>query len=152
MHPYLSLIFDDEIAASAAVAPLESVTAEGIGPLFRNFRRDGRTVTFALTYATDHVDEPTAMSAPMHFKKKAVTEEDFCAAADDLGLLFRPRLGGANTAYHIPEGILIVGGAGIATDSSRRQVDVLDVAPSLLANVLKVMPSPKMEGTPSLFA
>lgn len=69
----------------------------------------------------------------------------------ELGLAVRQRLGGGNTAYHIPDGMLLAYGAGIAPDSSRREVDVLDVAPSLLANLLNVPPARTMRGSPSLF-
>jgi hypothetical protein len=48
--------------------------------------------------------------------------------------------------------MLLAAGAGVTRDPSRREVDILDVAPSLLANVLGVEPGPMMQGTPSLFA
>jgi hypothetical protein len=70
----------------------------------------------------------------------------------ELGLAVRQRLGGGNTDYHIPEGIMLAYGASISPDPSRKKVDVLDVSPSLLVNVLNVQPAPTMRGIPSLFA
>lgn len=151
MHPYVSLVFPDENAASVACEPLESVHADGIGRLFPEVRQEGRSVAIRLTYKTDDLNELTAMRTRLTFGKLGVDGQSHATPAD-LGLTFRTRLGGANTAYHIPEGILLANGAGIEADRSRKEVDVLDVSPSLLANVLRVDPSPKMRGTPSLFA
>jgi predicted AlkP superfamily phosphohydrolase/phosphomutase len=50
----------------------------------------------------------------------------------DIGLVAKPRLGGSNTAYHVPEGILLLLGNEISPSGDRRVVDVLDVAPSIL--------------------
>lgn len=150
MHPRAALVFRDETCAESAVAPLESIAAEGVGPLFRDVRRKGRTVTFAITYNTSHLDETAAMATAIQYKKASGNGE-FTGTAKDFGLFFRPRLGGANTAYHIPEGILIAYGSGVCPDESRKEVDVLDVSPSLLSNVLGVEPSPTMQGMPSLF-
>ena len=70
----------------------------------------------------------------------------------ELGLAARRIPSRGITAYHIAEGILLAYGAGISPDPSRKKVDVLDVSPSLLANVLNVQPAPTMRGIPSLFA
>ena len=61
------------------------------------------------------------------------------------------KIGGDNTAYHVPEGMMLAYGAGVTRDPSRKEVDVLDVAPSILANALGVEPAPSMRGIPSLF-
>ena len=47
--------------------------------------------------------------------------------------------------------MLLAYGSGVTPDPSCKEVDVLDVAPSLLANVLGVEPGPTMLGIPSLF-
>jgi hypothetical protein len=47
--------------------------------------------------------------------------------------------------------MLLAYGAGVARDPSREEVDILDVAPSLLANALDVQPAATMQGVPSLF-
>ena len=79
-------------------------------------------------------------------------DSELVATPAELGLAARQILGGGNTAYHTAEGILLAYGAGISPDPSRKKVDVLDVSPSLLANVLNVQPAPTMRGIPSLFA
>jgi hypothetical protein len=63
----------------------------------------------------------------------------------------RSRVGGDNTAYHIPEGMMLAYGAGVTPDPSRKEVDLLDVAPSILANALGVEPAATMRGIPTLF-
>lgn len=150
MYPHLSLVFADEAAAQAAVAPLESVVADGVGRLFSRFRVEGRTVTFAIDNAIDSGNEELGLSVPVKFRR-ADANDDGTATPAELGFTYRPRVGGDNTAYHIPEGILLAYGAGVPRDPSRKEVDVLDVTPSLLANVLGVEPAPSMQGIPTLF-
>jgi len=151
MYPHLSLVFADEAAAQAAVGPLESVTADGGRRLFSRFRVEGRTVTFAIDNAVDSDEEELGLSVPVEFTP-ADAHGSASATPTDLGFTYRPRVGGDNTAYHIPEGMLLACGAGVPRDPSRREVDVLDVAPSLLANVLGVEPAASMQGVPTLFA
>jgi hypothetical protein len=146
MYPFLSLVFADDAAALAAVAPLESVIIEGGGPLFASLRVEGRTVTFAI----DNGDGETGMSTRLQFAPTGA-QGVVNGTPADFGLTFRQRVGGDNTGYHIPEGMMLVDGDGVAPDPSRKEVDVLDVAPSLLANVLGVEPAPSMQGIPSLF-
>lgn len=153
MYPMLSLVFADETQARDAVAPLESVVAENIGPLFDRFRVEGKTLTFGLRAyesAAERQGSDPDMSTPVSFVP-AGAQTAVTATPADLGFNVRPRTGGDNTGYHIPQGILLAHGAGVPSDPSRREVDVLDVAPSLLANVLGVEPGPMMRGTPSLF-
>jgi hypothetical protein len=69
-----------------------------------------------------------------------------------LGVNIRERLGGSNTAQHVPEGIGIAYGRGVRPDQRRERVDLLDVAPSILTNLLGVSSPPSMSGRPSLFA
>src|ERR1700753_4511859 len=63
-------------------------------------------------------------------------DSELVATPAELGLAARQILGGGNTAYHRAEGVLLAYGAGISPDPSRKNVDVLDVSPSLLAHVL----------------
>jgi hypothetical protein len=90
------------------------------------------------------------MSSRLQFRP-AGDQDVVSATAADFGLAFRTRLGGHNTAYHTPDGMLLAYGSGVPPDSSRKDVDVLDVAPSLLVNVLGVEPAASMQGAPSLF-
>ena len=149
MYPMLSLVFDSESDAAAAAAPLASVCIEGKGPLFARLRVEGTTVTFGIDYTLG-----CAESTVVRFHPAGAPDGeagDVVASPERLGIARRPRVGGINTGYHIPEGILIAAGAGVTVDPSRKEVDVLDVAPSLLANTLGVEPGPSMQGIPSLF-
>ncbi len=153
MYPMLSAVFANEDDARKAVAPIESVVAEGFGPMFEYVRLEGKTVTFqtrGYDYAADHVGNDPDMSTPLTFTSTG--GQNATTTPADLGFTIRTRTGGDNTGYHIPQGMMLAYGAGIATDTSRREVDVLDVAPSLLTNVLGVEPGPMMQGVPSLFA
>ncbi|KAA0098138.1 hypothetical protein CIW49_15915 [Mycolicibacterium sp. P1-18] len=153
MYPMLSAVFADEEDARNAVAPIESVVAEGIGPVFSRVRLEGKTVTFLLRgYETAVAGAGSGpdVSSPMTFTP-AGSAQTVTAAPAELGFTTRTRTGGDNSGNHIPQGMLLAYGAGIGPDPARREVDVLDVAPSLLANVLGVGPGPMMQGTPSLF-
>jgi hypothetical protein len=103
-------------------------------------------VTFGIDYSIGTEAAATFRVRPLGADSDATT------TAADLGLAVRPRIGGVNTGYHVPKGILVAYGSGVSADPSRKEVDVLDVAPSLLANVLGVEPAPSMRGIPSLFA
>jgi hypothetical protein len=153
MYPCLSLVFADGAAAQESVAPLESVIADGGHPLFYegSCRLEGKTLTFAIDNRYDTADAEPGMSTQLRFRPLGA-ESDVTGTPADLGLTIRTRIGGDNTAYHIPEGMMLAYGAGVSPNPSRKEVDVLDVAPSLLANVLGVEPAPSMQGVPSLFA
>ncbi|HEX2213209.1 MAG TPA: hypothetical protein VHH12_07130 [Mycobacterium sp.] len=150
MYPHLSLVFADDAAARDAVTPLRSVHIEGVGPLFSRFHVECRTVTFAIDNAIDEIDR--ALDAVVVRYRGHDAPTDAVATPTQLGLVLRSRVGGDNTAYHIPQGMLLAYGAGVPRDPSRTEVDVLDVAPSLLANVLGVEPAQSMRGAATLFA
>lgn len=145
MYPRVSLGFEDEEAARDSVAPLQSVEGRGCGPVFRDFTVNGCTVSFEINF--DHVGagaEEQLTVAPAGGGPGTTTPRL-------LGIALRPRTGGGNTAYHVPEGMLLAYGTGIDPGGDRAPVDILDVAPSLLANVLEIEPAPTMQGKPSLF-
>jgi hypothetical protein len=150
MYPFVSLVFADDAAAQQAVAPIESVFVEGGNELFSPVRLEGKTATFAIDNAVDSPDEISGLATRIRYRPVG-SEADAKGTPADFGMNFRPRVGGDNTGYHIPEGMLFAYGAGISPDPSRKEVDILDVAPSLLANVLDVEPAPSMRGIPSLF-
>ncbi|AHC27873.1 MULTISPECIES: hypothetical protein [Mycobacteriaceae] len=145
MYPMLSLVFESEADAAEAVAPLESVLVNGTDRLFARLRVEGKTVTFGIDYTVPGEDTTKLTIRPFG------AAADTTVPANDLGLSVHSRIGGVNTGYHIPEGILLAAGAGITADPSRKEVDILDVAPSLLANALGVEPPPSMKGIPTLF-
>lgn len=149
MYPMLSLVFDTEADARAAVTPLESVSIEGKGSMFARVRVEGKTVTFGIDYMLGCEE-----SALLRFRPAGTADGeagDIVGPPAKLGIARQPRTGGINTGYHIPEGVLIAAGTGVTPDPSRKEVDVLDVAPSLLANALGVEPPPSMQGIPTLF-
>lgn len=150
MYPGISLVFGDEAAAQEAIAPLESVRTDSGQQVFGSpenpCRREGTSATFYIG-----LDAACGPHTRLRYRPLGA-DSDVIGTPAELGLAVRQRLGGGNTAYHIPEGILMAYGAGISPDPSRKEVDVLDVSPSILANVLNVPPAPTMRGIPSLFA
>jgi len=145
MYPRISLQFDREDEAKASVGALKSVEGEGCGAVFRDFNVNGRTVSFEINF--DEIGagaEEQLTFVPVEGGQRTTTP-----AA--LGIALRARTGGGNTAYHIPEGILLAYGAGIDPGGARAAIDILDVAPSILANLLDVAPALTMRGSDSLF-
>lgn len=57
------------------------------------------------------------------------------ASIEDLGISTAKRLGGGNTAYHIPEGIYITYGPGIEPDASRNVFDVREASSEVLGHL-----------------
>ena len=160
MFPGLSLVFGDEAAAREAITPVESIRTEDGQQLFScpvfPRRREGKTATFTRRTLLPQppsikLDADSGQHARLRYRPLGADNE-LVATPAELGLAARRILGGGNTAYHTAEGILLAYGAGISPDPSREKVDVLDVSPSLLANVLNVQPAPTMRGIPSLFA
>jgi hypothetical protein len=145
MYPRISLAFDSAAGAESSVGVLKSVHGDGCGRLFRDFTVNGITVSFEINFEQlgEGADEK------LSFVDRAGIRE--ARMPSDLGIVVRSRTGGGNTAYHIPEGILLAYGTGIASDIGRDEVNILDVAPSLLANVLGIDPPPTMRGAPALF-
>ena len=139
MHPMCSLAFGTAEAAARAAETLARVADHRDDPLFETIEQQGATVTFRTRYSPVPDDDPRVahlLDAPGHTGTYA-----------ELGLAVRDRMGGSNTAYHIPEGILIdveVGSPGAG--DVRREINVLDVAPSLLATVYGVEPPATMKG------
>jgi len=145
MYPRISFQFGNDEEAAASVAPLRSIAGPGCGAMFRDFMVNGRTVSFEINY--DQIGDGMNETLTFHPRQDDSRE----APPGQLGIALRPRTGGGNTAYHIPDGILLAYGAGIEPDDSRKPVDILDVGPSLLANVLDVEPAAAMQGTATLF-
>ncbi|WP_433783363.1 hypothetical protein ACQPX6_25275 [Actinomycetospora sp. CA-101289] len=139
MHPMCSLEFHSDASATAAAATLAEVVDHVGRPLFDTIERQGATVLFRTSYEAVAEDDPRTArrtSAPEH-----------TASYDELGLAVRGRLGGSNTAYHVPEGILLdVPAQGGDGADARTPLSVLDVAPSLLATVYGVDVPASMKG------
>jgi hypothetical protein len=144
MYPRLTLMFDDEETARAAIAPIESARTAA-GPLFRDLRLIGTTLSFEIGYQED-ADALARQASWTTVDGRSVT-----ADISALGVTVRERPGGGNTAQHVPEGIFVAYGSGASPDRSRAQSSVLDAAPSILA-LLGLDPAPSMTGKPSIFA
>jgi hypothetical protein len=142
MYPRTALLFPDEAAAEAGVAPLESIVFDGRCRI-RDARRMGRTINFALDFAPDTEQPPGTIPATWW---PLGAREPTTMTVADLGIDVRTRLGGGNSGLHVPAGILAAAGPGIRADRSRAEVSVLDAAPSIL-ELLDVEPSTTMRGS-----
>lgn len=145
MYPCTSLRFASSEAAKKAAEVVGSVTSAA-GPMFGEVRAMGTTVSFEIAYQFSGSSLPTSVrwSPP-------ASEEVIEAGIDDLGIAIRRRLGGGNTAYHIREGLMMAYGDGVPPDGSRREVSVLDAAPSIL-RLLDLEPAPSMRGADTMFS
>jgi hypothetical protein len=157
MYPHIALQLPDESDALPAAMALAGVRRSNGTPLFGDMRVLGSTVSFQVdNFGGAEEGERTmvvgAADGGGHDGGGTAAVAGRSLPIDQLGITVKPRLGGANTAYHIPQGMALAWGAGIRPDHSRREVDILDVTPSLLADVLDVPPHPGMQGRPGLFA
>lgn len=144
MYPRITLMFDDEESVTAA-AGVVGGAATAVGPLFRDLRAMGTTLSFEMAYQHGAEELPREVTwAPAD---GTVRTGDIA----ELGVVVRERPGGGNTAQHVPQGIFIAYGDGIDADQSRSEVNVLDAAPSVLS-LLGVDPAPSMQGRPSIFS
>ena len=145
MHPHVSLEFADETIAIAAEQVLASVRGPDVTDMFGFFSRRGRTVSFITQGTTAH----HGVRSPLTFV--ATDGSEHGTTPEQLGIGVRHRLGGSNTGQHDVRGSMLAYGAGVPADRGRTEVDVLDVAPSLLENLLGVPAAPSMRGRPSLW-
>lgn len=125
MYPRFSLRFPDVEAARRAQPALESVTCAG-KPLLGGVRIDGSTVSVAVRIGADESD------GEVRFATARAPHQPRHGTLADLGIKMARRLGGGNTAYHSPEGVLITFGRGIRPDPSRHSLDVLSAGAVLL--------------------
>lgn len=144
MYPRICLKFFSEEAVRSAAEVVGSVVTDG-GPMFHDLRHHGTSLSFEIDYrfAAASLDRQVKWTA-------AGCGTEVSGTLDDLGIVVRSRPGGANTAYHTPEGVFLAWGAGVDADASREKVSVLDAAPSIL-DLLGLEPAPTMRGAPSLF-
>jgi hypothetical protein len=143
MYPRVAVGFDDDAAAEHAAGLLASVRTER-GALFTDIHHRGSTVSFEMDYPRGDRDLPrTAVVGNGSGDEKLDLGE--------LGVVVRARPGGGNTAYHVGDGLFVAYGRGIARDNSRREVSVLDAAPSIL-DLMGLEPDPSMQGRPGLFS
>lgn len=121
MYPGYSLEFADAATAGIAAPRLDALRL-GDAPLFRNRRVAGRTV---------HVDVACpALGADV---EQPLTYAGRPASPDAFGLTLRRRLGGGNTAHHVPEGSFWLFGRGVSPDDRRVKVPLTSMKQRLLA-------------------
>lgn len=123
MHPRYTLKFGDSESAEAAAGAIGALIA-GDEPLFDDVRVDGVTVSCAIRIVKSGADASREV--------RAVPGAGRPLDMEDIGVVLAPRLGGGNTAFHTPEGILFTYGDGIDPNPSRKQMSVLEAAPRIL--------------------
>jgi hypothetical protein len=146
MYPRVTLRFPDPAGAEAALPPIASVVNSDGEPVFRDGRVKGHTLSFEVAFGHESSDLPRQASWR--------TLDGTCVALGDVGTLgvsIQGRSFGGDSGRHVAAGMLFAVGAGIAPDSSRREVDTLDAAPSILS-LLDLDPDPAMRGVGGLFA
>ena len=129
MYPMYALNFEAAEQAEHAAKELERLRV-GSDPLFRPIQAQGNTLTAGIV---------------SHQGTRPITLESSNGEAreltlDQLGVVEEERLGGANTAFHIPEGIWIATGSGVEQDSSRASFSALE-AKGRLTDLLGIPPT-----------
>jgi len=143
MYPSISLKFPEEKNAKAAMSVIQSIINSNSEPMFINFVLQGNTLSFIINFLIN----PSELSTDISYSSLSTKEPLATGKIDEFGISIKTRPGGGNTAYHIPEGIFIIYGAGTTPDPSRQEVSVLDAAPTILSFL--DLPQPKsMKGKP----
>ncbi len=142
MYPRTTLQFRSSDSARDAIARLGSVRTQQ-GALFNDIRVVGKTISFAI--------DQSGWGRPRtklirYLPGNSIVLE---GTIDELGVSIRRRMGGGNTAYHVPEGIFIATGEGVREDARRELVSVLDTAPSIL-KAIGVPPAASYQGVASI--
>jgi len=122
MHPHWSLQYATVRDVDTVVDTLSPVEINGV-PLFKSIHRAGTTVSLELNRY--------AGRGPVRLRNGSSGSDDICELAD-IGIAVEERLGGGNTAYHIPEGIWLAYGPGVTPNASRDRFSVLDAKPRIL--------------------
>jgi hypothetical protein len=142
MYPRLVLELpsgcDPELARQAVTR-----VRTAIGPMFDDVRTHGNTMSFEIN--VHFGDQPLPTTACI-----GGDGAEHPVAIGDLGVAPMARPGGGNTAFHTREGILVAAGGEQPRDPRRRQVSVLDAAPSILA-LMGLDAHPAMLGQAGLF-
>ncbi len=120
MYPRYALEFASHEEARAASERLASVHIDG-KPMFTALEVDGRTVSAAIRPYRGRVGVVISVDG-----------EERESSLDELGINVEERLGGGNTAYHIPQGIWIAYGEGIDADSTRAEFSALEAKARIL--------------------
>ena len=129
MYPHLALIFPSAKAAKRAETALSSVTVDG-NPLFYEVRVEGVSASCEI-----NLDDEVRTADPRKeviYRALGPASNGRAGSVGEIGVEIATRLGGGNTAQHIPEGILLTFGQGIAPDSSRARISVLEAGPMIL--------------------
>ena len=139
MHPRTALKFNDDNGLQSAIETLKSVVSDNGLHLFYDFSIYQQTLTFAVRPGSGKGSLSDVVNyVPRNGEKQT-------SKIDKLGLRMRIRPGGGNTAYHIPQGIMISYGSGVTPDRTREEINILDAAPSIL-NMLGLDKSATMKG------
>jgi hypothetical protein len=139
MYPMCAISIGQAQKTLEAERKLASLTDRSGRALLSSFAVRGESLTFAAVTEDSSGEIEPIVSAEFPGRQWTLKE---------LGFEVRDRLGGTNTAYHIPDGILIHYRPGIKPDDTRRVVDLLDVAPSLLVNLMGIEAPETMRGRP----
>ncbi|MCW2830472.1 MAG: hypothetical protein JWP31_1164 [Aeromicrobium sp.] len=129
MYPMNAMDFATDAAAAHAgvVLPLVELNGE---PLISDVRVEGSSVSFRVRLEFDGEE----LSRNILYRTAAGTPA-IAAQIEDLGISTAERMGGGNTAYHIPDGIYITYGPGIDPDPSRAVFDVREAGADVLGHL-----------------
>lgn len=129
MYPMYALEFPTEEAAAHAHGILGLIEVGG-EPLIDEVNLYGTTVAYRVRATEDGIGLERSLTY-----RTSPDGDRISGHLEDLGMSVEERLGGGNTAYHVPEGIFITYGAGVKPDASRENFDVRDAAGVVLGHL-----------------
>jgi hypothetical protein len=129
MYPMNALEFPSHEAAKNAGELLGLIEVGG-HPLIDEVEVFGESVTYKIRAEYNQETLPRDLEY-----RTSPGGEPIQATLEDLGWDTAKRLGGGNTAYHVPDGIYITYGADIAPDGSRETFDVRDASARIMTHL-----------------
>lgn len=129
MYPMNSMEFPDKAAAARAGEILPLVMSGG-DQLISDVRVDGASVSFRVRVEVDGAE----LSHELEFSTEADGPKS-AGTIEDLGISTAERLGGGNTAYHIPDGIFITYGRDVEPEASRAMLDLRGASSEVLGHL-----------------
>ena len=129
MYPMYALEFPTEESAKHAGAILAQIDVSG-HRLIEQVEVFGRSVSYKVHSAVDQESLPRDVTYRLELGGDPIQ-----ADLGELGFTTAKRLGGGNTAYHVPDGIYITYGATIAPDASREAFDVREASAKVMGHL-----------------
>lgn len=129
MYPMNALEFPSPEAAKNAGELLGLIEVDG-SPLIDEVEVFGESVAYKIRAEYNR----ETLTRDLEYRT-SVDGDPVKGTLEDLGMDTAKRLGGGNTAYHVPDGIYITYGSSIGKDQSRETFDVRDASAKIMTHL-----------------